>query len=58
MRYVREGILSATFQYPTGGPEAIETAIKILKGEQVEKNITLGTKIYTMDNVGEGGEAL
>ena len=58
VRYVREGILSATFQYPTGGPEAIETAIKILKGEQVEKNITLGTKIYTMDNVGEGGEAL
>lgn len=58
VRYVREGILSATFQYPTGGPEAIETAIKILKGEEVEKNITLGTKIYTKDNVDKGGMAL
>lgn len=58
VRYVREGILSATFQYPTGGPEAIETAIRILKGEEVEKNITLGTKIYTKDNVDKGGMAL
>lgn len=58
VRYVKEGILSATFQYPTGGPEAIETAIKILKGEKVEKSITLGTKIYTKDNVDKGGEAL
>ncbi len=58
VRYVKEGILSATFQYPTGGPEAIETALKILKGEKVEKNITLGTKIYTKDNVDKGGEAI
>ena len=58
VRYVREGILSATFQYPTGGPQAIDTAIKILKGEKVEKSITLGTKIFTKDNVDKGGEAL
>lgn len=58
VRYVKESILSATFQYPTGGPEAIETAIKILNGEKVEKSITLGTKIYTKDNVDQGGEAL
>ncbi|MCS7065429.1 MAG: substrate-binding domain-containing protein, partial [Fimbriimonadales bacterium] len=31
--YVRQGILDATFQYPTGGAEAIEVALKILKGE-------------------------
>jgi len=58
VRYVREGILTATFEYPTGGKEAIETALKILKGEQVPKNITLGTRIYTKENVEQGGEPL
>lgn len=58
VRYVKEGILTATFEYPTGGKEAIETALKILKGEQVPKNITLGTRIYTKENVDKGGEPL
>ncbi len=58
VRYVREGILTATFEYPTGGKEAIETALKILKGEQVPKNITLGTRIFTKENVDKGGEPL
>ncbi len=58
VRYVKEGILTATFEYPTGGKEAIETALKILKGEQVPKNITLGTRIYTKENVEQGGEPL
>jgi ribose transport system substrate-binding protein len=56
--YVRDGIMTATFQYPTGGAEAIDTALKILKGEKVEKNVTLGTRIFTKDNVAKGGEAL
>ena len=55
---MKDGILAATFQYPTGGPEAIETALKILHKETVEKNITLGTKIFTKDNVDKGGETL
>lgn len=58
VRYVKEGLLTATFQYPTGGAEAIDNALKILKGEKVEKNITLGTRIFTKDNVEKGGEAL
>ena len=58
VRYVREGIMTATFEYPTGGKEGIETAIKILKGEQVPKNITLGTRIFTKENVGAGGEPI
>lgn len=58
VRYVKDGILSATFQYPTGGAEAIDIALKILKGEKVPKNITLGTRIFTKDNVGKGGEPL
>jgi len=58
VRYVSEGILSATFQYPTGGKEAIDMALRILKGEKVEKNITLGTRIFTKENVDKGGEKL
>lgn len=57
-RYVKDGILSATFQYPTGGAEAIDTALKILHKEPVEKKITLGTKLYTKENVDKGGETL
>ena len=58
VRYVREGILTATFQYPTGGKDAIDNALKILNGEQVPKNITLGTKLFTKDNVDKGGQPL
>ncbi len=56
--YVQQGILDATFQYPTGGAEAIETALKILKGESVPKEITLGSRVFDKENVGRGGEAL
>jgi len=58
VRYVKDGILTATFEYPTGGKEAIETAIQILSGKKVPKNITLGTRIFTKDNVDKGGEPL
>lgn len=56
--YVKQGILDVTFQYPTGGAEAIDTALKILHGEQVPKEIVLGTRMFTKDNVDQGGEAL
>ena len=56
--YVKQGILDATFQYPTGGAEAIDTAVKILKGEKVPKEITLGSRLFTKQNVDQGGEAL
>ena len=57
-QYVREGILDATFLYPTGGAEAIETALAILNGEDVPRTITLGTRIFTRDNVEAGGEPI
>jgi ribose transport system substrate-binding protein len=53
--YVQQGILDATFRYPTGGEEAIDVALKILAGEDVPKEITLGSRIYTKDNVTTGG---
>jgi ribose transport system substrate-binding protein len=54
--YVKQGIMDVTFQYPTGGAEAIDTALKIFKGENVEKKMVLGTRIFTKDNVDQGGE--
>lgn len=53
--YVREGILDVTFEYPTGGREAIETALHLLNGESVEKHITLKSRYFTADNIGQGG---
>jgi ribose transport system substrate-binding protein len=56
--YVKQGILSATFEYPTGGAEAIDTALKILKGEKVPKEIVLGTRLYDQSNIAVGGAVL
>ena len=56
--YVQQGILSATFQYPTGGAEAIDNALKILKGEKVPKTITLGSRVFDKNNAASGGQAL
>ena len=44
--YVEQGILAASFEYPTGGKEAIDTALSILRGESVPKEITLSSRIY------------
>ena len=56
--YVQQGILDTTFQYPTGGAEAIDTALKILHGEKVPKEIVLGTRRFDKQNVASGGEEL
>jgi ribose transport system substrate-binding protein len=56
--YVKQGILTASFEYPTGGAEAIETALKIVKGEKVEKEIVLPSRVFTADNVDTGGDLL
>lgn len=56
--YVQQGILDATFQYPTGGAEAIDTALKVLGGETVPKKIVLGTRLFDRSNVTSGGQEL
>ncbi|HEX3602067.1 MAG TPA: substrate-binding domain-containing protein [Lacipirellulaceae bacterium] len=56
--YVDQGLLNATFQYPTGGLEAISTVREILAGEKVPKKITLKSKVFTKDNVKQGGKVL
>ena len=56
--YVRQGILSASFEYPTGGREAIEMAEDIFAGKQVPKEVVLESRVFTKDNVDSGGEWL
>jgi len=56
--YVRQGILGASFEYPTGGRESIETALRILNGKKVRKSITLSSRVFTRENIDRGGEFL
>jgi ribose transport system substrate-binding protein len=56
--YVKQGVLSASFEYPTGGKEAVQTAVKILGGQTVEKEITLNSRVFTKDNIDQGGQWL
>lgn len=56
--YVRQGILAASFEYPTGGKEAIATALTILRGEKVAKEITLPSRVFTPENIDKGGDEL
>lgn len=44
---VQDGKLAATFVYPTGGKEAVDIAVKILRHEEVPHRITLGTERIT-----------
>lgn len=54
IRSVMDGRLSLSMVYPTGGQEAIESAYKLLVlGEELEKNVTLGTEIITPENAEE-----
>jgi ribose transport system substrate-binding protein len=56
--YVERGILGASFEYPTGGKEAITYALKILSGEPVPKKIVLPSRFFTKENLASGGEWL
>lgn len=56
--WVKQGELQATFLYPTGGAEAINTALKILAGQPVPKTVVLGSRVFTAENVDRGGEPL
>lgn len=58
LQYVREGILDVCFEYPTGGAQAIETALKLLAGETVPKTIILPSRYFTPENIEGGGEWL
>lgn len=50
IRLVQEHKLLATILYPTGGDEVIKLALKILKGERVDKNNILKTTVIDSRN--------
>ncbi len=56
--YVKQGIIAASFEYPTGGAEAIDIAVRILKGERVPKETTLRSRYFTPENIDRGGDWL
>ena len=58
VQYVKDGVLQATFAYPTGGAEAIDSALKLLRKDTVPKQVVLGTKSYTSESAAKGGEAI
>jgi ribose transport system substrate-binding protein len=58
LSYVRQRILSASFEYPTGGHEAINNSLKILKGQPFDRFVTLGSRFFTPENIGHGGDLL
>ena len=58
VEYVKQAILDATFVYPTGGAEAIDTALDLLRDGAAPKKIVLGTRIFTKDNAASGGQSV
>jgi hypothetical protein len=54
-------VQASSFQQTDGDAPAnvaIEQALNILNGEKVAKEITLGSRIFTTENVDKGGEVL
>jgi ribose transport system substrate-binding protein len=54
--YVKQRILEASFEYPTGGKKAIDISLDILNGKHVKKEIVLKSRIFTKENIESGGE--
>lgn len=50
IQMVLDQIIDATFLYPTGGEEAVSTAMEILLEKPVPKEIKLSTSIIDIDN--------
>ena len=53
VKWVYDGILEATFLYPTPGAEGVRQALKLLNGGTLERKIVLQTATYTKANAGD-----
>lgn len=53
--YIKQGVLDATFAYPTGGAKAIEVAAQILNGQEPPQRVSLPSRIFTQENAEQGG---
>lgn len=50
---IKEGLINATFTYPTGGEQAVDVIMEILKGNVVSNKIELQSQLVNSDNVDE-----
>jgi ABC-type sugar transport system substrate-binding protein len=57
-KYVGDGAIDATFEYPTGAETAIDLALLACSGIAVPKRVVLGTRTFTKANLAAGGEAV
>jgi ribose transport system substrate-binding protein len=53
VKWVQEGALTATFLYMTPGAEGLRQALRLLKGEAIEKRVTLPTMTIDRSNASE-----
>lgn len=53
VRWVHEGTLTATFLYQTPGAEGVRQALRLLRGEPVERRVTLPTLTIDRSNAAE-----
>ncbi|MCA8973945.1 MAG: substrate-binding domain-containing protein [Planctomycetes bacterium] len=56
LEYVAQGLLDATFEYPTCGAAAIDLGLLAVSGIDVPKEFELGTRLFTKANLAAGGE--
>lgn len=48
---IRDGKQTATIKFPLGGPETVDTVIKVLAGQQVPDHIVIPVQMVTSENV-------
>jgi ABC-type sugar transport system substrate-binding protein len=48
---IKEGMINATFTYPTGGEIAVDTIMDIMSGKDVPKEIEIESQLVNEDNV-------
>jgi ribose transport system substrate-binding protein len=53
IRAVQQGQLAGTFIYPTGAKEAVDTVMKLVDGQTVDKKQVLATTPVTSDNAAQ-----
>ena len=49
--YIQNGMINASFIYPTGGKDVVDLARRILKGEEYQKENVLNTEVVNSSNV-------
>ncbi|MBM4061151.1 MAG: substrate-binding domain-containing protein [Planctomycetes bacterium] len=55
-KYVADGAIDATFEYPTGAAAAIDLALLACSGIAPPRRVIVGTRAYTVANLAAGGE--